>query len=1007
MGRRKLPSIPSYPSYSTIQNYSTNNSALTSSNTTSGYASHQTPSSSIIGSATTWTAGPTGSSTIDKNASTSTRVFGSATILAGSSTYDQNPSHQQHVPVYLSSSAPSTSSAQLLTSSAPNLVSAGPIVGTSVPANGMSTSMTSGQAIAAQGYNSGLALYGASSGVPVTNVEMTRSSFYTEQPVSRPTSALSRPSSALSHISLDTDIISTTSRGDPAIAAGATYQVKPKTAIRQTVSSFVTKQHQPTHHHLVQQSARIPNTLARVLLKKELKEALNRRRETLEACEIEASQRQYVVHKMLVTGLLPENREDDVPRVIRCDLPEEIIRGARVVPVQPMSMHLPSTLPKQQPVEQRKSRDQTTSTSFQVSSTPVVPPKPPAHANISVSSNTAASTVPHHHQQPYFSTSLRQQVETDKYRYAQQKRTTETQTDMVTNDDSGGYARVPLTKERSLSAEPYGLRNPARCFDATVQTQTDLLEATRKYFEDYDRQLKELTEKAKLSSTKQRSFEFHDDDSLSREQRRQQLMEELSRRRERLWQNTQLPSDALPYRAQFASALQSSDYSSVVPHYGSLPRIDYPSTTPQRRDYTYRSTSLVGNNYDPLSVGSSAYDPLAPAPSARLSRHQQWTSAGSSTSAISGRQHAYNYGSLPRNYERCLGQQEPIQIEYEQSFGGKPNTRSLFDIHGIDNMKDAYGYNVPDMNNARSLNYLDQMHIQPGPSDRLLTLGHHYDGTTNYADRLNNRLPNSSNCYTDDAFTLPPYNSQQQDMLSQYANYLSSQFQSNLRSVDGANMASGYSLPNPMPLLSSRYDTGPLSDPYRSTQAIQNTSYPATRRVMTSRYPHSTLPSSNIIASNRDEYYPAPMSDPTHVPQMNYHNEYRMPTSQVYSRNEMNYGSRPTHYPTDYGNIGYREALAGRNVMDAYNQNIQHPMAIHPTQQHAVPLHNARIPTYASETTPAPVWSSSHPTRNQTYQDQNDALSRMYATVGRRRPGTLNSSTSYQPDSPSFIIDGR
>ncbi|VDM67969.1 unnamed protein product, partial [Strongylus vulgaris] len=128
----------------------------------------------------------------------------------------------------------------------------------------------------------------------------------------------SRPSSAASGTSFARSI-------DPAIIPGASFQptAKPKTALRHPVSFAKSK---PSH------APKIPNTLARVLLKKELKEALSRRREALEACEIEANQRQYIVHKMLVTGLLPEAREDDTPNVIHCLLPMELISGARVIP---------------------------------------------------------------------------------------------------------------------------------------------------------------------------------------------------------------------------------------------------------------------------------------------------------------------------------------------------------------------------------------------------------------------------------------------------------------------------------------------------------------------------------------------------------------------------------------------------------------------------------------------------------------------------------------------------
>ncbi|VDN33071.1 unnamed protein product, partial [Cylicostephanus goldi] len=255
--------------------------------------------------------------------------------------------------------------------------------------------------------------------------------------------------------------------------------------------------------------------------------------------------------------------------------------------------------------------------------------------------------------------------------------------------------------------------------NANVQTN-DLLEATKKYFEDYDRQLNELTEKAKRAHRRQ--FEFHDDDPLSRETRRLQLMDELARRRERMFANIELPSETMPYRAYHSQfALDSSDYSSLVPHYGSLPRIDYPSRSrrePLSRDFTVREPSTS---------------------------------------------YAYNYGSLPRNYERCLGHTYPIHVDYEQSFGARPTaaaaSRSMLDLHS-DNIIDPRYRHPTDIRSS----YLDQMGI-----DRADPLAYTSPYRSYPSDTTNVNIAQ-------------PLGPQQEDMVSRYASYLNSQFQSGLLS---------------------------------------------------------------------------------------------------------------------------------------------------------------------------------------------------------------------------------
>ncbi|KAI6220813.1 hypothetical protein M3Y99_01590700 [Aphelenchoides fujianensis] len=81
--------------------------------------------------------------------------------------------------------------------------------------------------------------------------------------------------------------------------------------------------------------SKISDTIAQLLFKQELRQALSRRRFAQETTEIEANHREFVIRRMLNSGLIPPElrREIDAqPDVVRCELPYELIAGARVVP---------------------------------------------------------------------------------------------------------------------------------------------------------------------------------------------------------------------------------------------------------------------------------------------------------------------------------------------------------------------------------------------------------------------------------------------------------------------------------------------------------------------------------------------------------------------------------------------------------------------------------------------------------------------------------------------------
>uniref|UniRef100_A0A915AW72 PDZ domain-containing protein n=1 Tax=Parascaris univalens TaxID=6257 RepID=A0A915AW72_PARUN len=736
---------------------------------------------------------------------------------------------------------------------------------------------------------------------------------------------LSRPSSSASSV--------ISSQGyrtvDPAIIPGAAIasDVRPKPPLRQTTTAATGGRPPPV---LTQASSKMPSTLARVLLKKELKEVLERRRESLEACEIEANHRQYVVHRMLITGLLPEYRPadiDDIPNVIPCLLPVELISGARVIrnggsTAAESSKTTVTTAATTAAGEQHFAQAASVVAQTQEVgvSTDEFPPEPRSksvgtQAELShISSRVCSPPSSSSYHMP--STSLRMQIEHERSSSSQPRvRSAETQTNgLSAHDQRRSKATTPSTYSRRQKASNNG--NHASSSDP------NLLESTAKYFAEYDRQLREHGRRLK------NRFAFTDDDPVSRESKKLRLMDELAQRKEKISSMTDLSSSA-----NFPTIYPSSDYASTVPHYGSLPTIDYPITRngrspPSRlRDFTYR---------DPMRV------------------------------------EPFGYGSLPRNYERYMdiygydaGQDDFVQPPHVSTRRYDALSRSLHDLNlsSDDNIID------PRMRpfTTRSTGYLDRYgdvssrfdHFQPsrrkpiygslhGPDVR--SMQRRFDGPQS--------LPNS-------------------DMISQYANYLSNQFMTGQQQLMNeypnqptslSDDAYKVSLPTystgryDAPLSDSRLQTmqdslvQPSTEPY-STYETQPSNYGMSVNQRATYQPsgfetQSALPSSYSYA---DQPYIA--DNFANVPSYQYSGQpgsagtfqpdYRYPTlpltsclppsavfgyqpstisaplSQVYSRNDDNYGSRPTHFATEYGNFHRNRVAAGsaQTLNDLTNRN--------------------------------------------------------------------------------------
>ena len=659
---------------------------------------------------------------------------------------------------------------------------------------------------------------------------------------------------------------------DPAILPGATFKVAGKT--KQTIMM-------PNGELASNKQRKLPkmtDTMSRVMLKKELREVLSKRRDKLDTCEIEANHRQYVINRMLNSGLMPEGRLpelDEIPAVVRCDLPLDIVRNARVVPIKrpqvqkkPEAIHKPSM--KSEGTSTMNWLEEEGIKQFHITSTPTfkksiavqcdAPPKSVGTSTIQTGNYSNYHSL---------STSLKQQMFVESSEYGRSgKKTVETQTDEIT--DSLRRKKFP---KPSLSSLPQ--RNTT-----TTSSGPDLLEATQRYFEEYDRRLREASQ---VRLDKQR-FNFTDNDI---EYKRQQVLDELAQRREKISSMIDLRYlQQQPYSRLGNQPLPSSDYASTVPHYGSLPRIDYPARTrispsSQLRDFTTR------------------------------------------------RNQSYGYGSLPRNYERYLDSMEQSLMGSSSSRLPGNLSRSLLNL----NQTDAYLPSYPQNQQrafTRSANCIDQMAMD---------------------DLFLNRQLNQA----------PMRTTGGGNMLSQYANYLNNQF-----------------------LLSQRDNyEDPLREPFDLSPPM-----PPPMEDFSVTYPQA------------HQYYSTTLDQPvpSYANQLDSSLYGRTGPSQVYSRTERNYGSRPTHVVGDYGNYMHNRVQNLRQL-DNLQDVINHNVGIVPD---ALPTNNYNPPTFNYQ--PGP-WDNGYNASHNTYQQRRqalnpsiydakypreDGLTKMFQSYGRRQRSPYN-----------------
>lgn len=782
---------------------------------------------------------------------------------------------------------------------------------------------------------------------------------------------------------------------DPTILPGAAIvNVRPKVPIRQTTSAATGNRGSVLGSA---SSTKMPSPLARVLLKKELKEVLERRRELLEACEIEANQRQYVVHRMLITGLLPEYRPadiDNIPNVIPCLLPIELISGAQVVPSEAASvvtsMTTTSVPDEKVSVPCHVSSIQSDTQEIGVSTDDLA--AEPRQKSVGIQSETSltshltSSNGLHYHHTP--STSLRRQIEHDRnivsHHVSQHQphyRTAETQTNGAVHYERHNRSPNSRQRRRTSSSNHFSSSEP------------NLLESTAKYFAEYDRQLREHGRRLR------NRFAFSDDDPVSRESKKQRLMDELAKRKERISSMVDLRSTY----SNFPTVHPTSDYSSTVPHYGSLPRIDFPVVRSSRmspRDYSARSRS----------------------------RHDSLC-----------------YGSLPRNYERYWDSSYGGESGYFQSakqprrHGSMPRSMHDLSYSTDDDLTDIRQRPLA----AHSANYLDTDMMYPSDDQAVSSYmrpifndNMHY-GETYATDRPQNARFKGSQCATN------------ADMISHYANYLSNQFISDQQRLLCDSSAEQQTYPNlayqkHVPYPGSLYNephslqrTDFYGRQYPSEYGYSQSSeqhYPQImqRPQVEQTEPYNYLPSQQsylysgqpvMNASSYRQVTPAVYGPREDITQYDYqHPSYVMPSySQVYSRNEINYGSRPAQYATEYGNF-HRRSTRPMNVMgDVTNRSFLAPRSIsvgaYPTSsaqyRSQSPYHRfaySGYPHSLSQPAFAPDCRVSQPYTYKAWSNGNiplssydavypkeDALSRMYASLGHSR-------ASQYPQYGNFLI---
>ncbi|KFD71710.1 hypothetical protein M514_04273 [Trichuris suis] len=327
----------------------------------------------------------------------------------------------------------------------------------------------------------------------------------------------------------------------------------------------------------------LPPTLARVLLKQELKEVLLKRMERLEASEIEANQREFVVTRYLTTGIYPKSVGiDSAPRVVQCGLPLEMVKGCivkldeRKTPTYD-KFHADTERAEKSELQRHKE------ILNRIVEIERMTKQACERMDISVGTSDPLKEA------------TRINSTTQTYSQSVLK---DAQTQTLLETDVSAEKKLTQIEPLSVGADSQWKSVAVGTSDAEVYkiaaTDTQGLESTSARFPENvpfsgSRKFRDLHSKAfALFSA--------EDDSASREYRKSRIRREIARRRENFNSCEDLTfSMREPYfdemglrRQSFLGPYRSSGpYTSSLPHYSSLPRIDLLYDSPPRNQTYY------------------------------------------------------------------------------------------------------------------------------------------------------------------------------------------------------------------------------------------------------------------------------------------------------------------------------------------------------------------------------------------------------------------------------------
>ncbi|KAI6175357.1 hypothetical protein M3Y97_00680100 [Aphelenchoides bicaudatus] len=647
-------------------------------------------------------------------------------------------------------------------------------------------------------------------------------------------------------------------------------------------------------------SPKLSDTMSQLLFKQELRQALSRRRHEQETVEIEANHREFLIRRMMNSGLIPPDCRrdiDSVPSVTKCDLPYELVAGARVVPADfyihqhkrqygTRQAYSQQTSPRHVDWTQGVLAGPAWTPSGQMPQTAM-----PTGAyrqsptRRSVACQYEHSTTPKQYE-AYHGSPLK--VHYTPHERKAPKIDSSTQT-MIASETQTDTAQVDLLRQESYHPTTYQSAStsyqPASGYQreerATSYVAPDLLDATRRYFETYDRRLKDTSD----ALLKHQRFQFSDaTNPQEMEWKREQVRRELEHRKQKVasmidlrsLQQQQRPWDNMP--ADYSTRLPASSQ-----RYGSLPRRFNAAATDvySLQDTSSRRTNLYGSlprNFERGDLYDSTGFYSLP--------QQQLPSAYTRSAAQLDRQYYPSYFDTtpvrrrPASYDDLTGRLAADNLTSRQFAA---------DDYNAARRVDEYGTNVADdMLLSQYANYVNtQINAAGFLDDPLLTETNRYAGQS---------YPSASQNYLSGTTYPSTYPASAQAYIATYP---------------------GVATPDYTP---------PLSDYTYADRVFNAQSQPVASYITdyAGELPRVNIPNQSIYNQRSATY--DPRLQPTYdlsLPSGSATYDPRLSTTTgdyVYSRRENNYGSRPAQPIGNYGNFAYQTMRAGNPNLNAYQQ---------------------------------------------------------------------------------------